>query len=273
MRWASNRRSSTLLIMLRLDIGLRFDESLAFNPSFLRSGVTCAILKHDCWLTCCRMEDIFDSRPHPLRVIVTVFNPTEMIFIPQVVDEDVDFATCLAVATSVHFLLGPLPLSLIGSLITLSCHYFRWQLSSGCQLVVNSPERGYKVKKFCRHPLNLVGVAIDSIGRVGEQRWSTETTYEISLVDGLNVSGHFDLVQRSSYAQAWYHRWRGCDRLQWIWRWPSWMSPVWSPDLGCCLSRSPRRSGWSPSHAAPVPVDRVGRRIHRQARCWSGQTD
>ena len=31
--------------MFRLDIGLWFDESLSSNPTFLTSGVTCAILK------------------------------------------------------------------------------------------------------------------------------------------------------------------------------------------------------------------------------------
>ena len=39
------------------------------------------------------MEDVFDGRPLSLRVIGTVFNLTELIVIPRVVDEDVGFAT------------------------------------------------------------------------------------------------------------------------------------------------------------------------------------
>ena len=62
--------------------------------------------------------------------------------------------------------------------------------------MVNSPKRGYGVKKFSSHLLNLVGVAVDDIRRVGEQRRSTKKAYEISLVDGFDVSG------RSSWRYA-----------------------------------------------------------------------
>ena len=37
----------------------------------------------------------------------------------------------------------------------------------------------------------MVGVAVDCIDRVGEQRRSTETAYEISFVDVVDVSGHW----------------------------------------------------------------------------------
>ena len=92
------------------------------------------------------MKNVFDGRPFPLLVIGTVFNLTELIFISRVVDEDVGFATCLAVAKSVHFLLGPLPLSLLGSPIALSCYCFRRQLSSGCEFVVTARRRATELR-------------------------------------------------------------------------------------------------------------------------------